>query len=659
MEKHKDLLKIPYDNLENIINNVITKDYNLRGNVYEACWRLVFASNYFPDYQLLKKDGSSYINEEILDLKIMRGNAEGSTDIRIKKDKDEYIYVSSKFHTDDKIQSKDNYGIKDIENDALKFKEQNNTINYSFILVVNNSQIVKEILKRSHLTNDDKSKFKIYGMTDLIRYWKCLNSYEFIKREIKMYGEVYTPPELINKMLDKFERIIFQIDKVNIWEIKDKTYIEPACGLAPFLFYVYLRLMNGLKNVFIDESERRRHILENMLYFNEIQEKNINIIKMIFRGDRYKLNINHGNFLEYDDKSKFDIILENPPYQLPDQGNNNGKSNGNTIWQHFVVKSLNLLHDNGFMLMIHPPGWRKPNTKRGKFNGLFDKLTKENQMYYLEIHDSNDGKKTFDCGTKYDWYLLQKKIPIYCIDVVDENGDHNWIDSRQWNWLPHSNFNNIKRLIDGHDKCSIVEPRSAYMSTKKSVSTIESKQFCYKLIHSTGKSGIRYLYSSCNNNGHFGIPKIIFGDSGIYNPIIDMDGIYGMSEHAIGIKISSENEGNEIINFLKSNYFQNILKSCIWSNFQIDRVLFTYFRKDFWKIVPNDSISEILISNEAIKNNSLFDETNDISRHQIDIIKTVKDLKEMFRKYKIPGVSKIRKSNINEYKNIIIEKLSL
>jgi hypothetical protein len=43
-------------------------------------------------------------------------------------------------------------------------------------------------------------------------------------------------------------------------------------------------------------------------------------------------------------------------------------------------------------VFIHPNGWRKPNTGKGKLNGLFKKMTKENIILYLEIHDVKDGK---------------------------------------------------------------------------------------------------------------------------------------------------------------------------------------------------------------------------------------------------------------------------
>lgn len=41
-------------------------------------------------------------------------------------------------------------------------------------------------------------------------------------------------------------------------------------------------------------------------------------------------------------------------------------------------------------------------------NGLFKLMTTDNTIIYLEIHNTQNGMKTFKCGTRYDYYLLQK-----------------------------------------------------------------------------------------------------------------------------------------------------------------------------------------------------------------------------------------------------------
>ena len=40
---------------------------------------------------------------------------------------------------------------------------------------------------------------------------------------------------------------------------------------------VYLRLINTLKDIIPNDEERKKHILENMLYMSELNKKNVYI----------------------------------------------------------------------------------------------------------------------------------------------------------------------------------------------------------------------------------------------------------------------------------------------------------------------------------------------------------------------------------------------
>lgn len=78
--------------------------------------------------------------------------------------------------------------------------------------------------------------------------------------------------------------------------------------------------MNGLKGCFPDLLDRRKHIIENMLYMSELDGHNCMVIRTLFNGTgEYKLNLNEGDSLCLDIKkkffkTKFDIIIGNPPY---------------------------------------------------------------------------------------------------------------------------------------------------------------------------------------------------------------------------------------------------------------------------------------------------------------------------------------------------------
>ena len=89
---------------------------------------------------------------------------------------------------------------------------------------------------------------------------------DFVKlraKENKDKGEVYTPHDIINKMLD--------MAKSEDWSNPDLTVLEQACGNGRFVIEMAKRFMDGLASVIPDENERFKHIMENILYACDIQ----------------------------------------------------------------------------------------------------------------------------------------------------------------------------------------------------------------------------------------------------------------------------------------------------------------------------------------------------------------------------------------------------
>jgi hypothetical protein len=207
-------------------------------------------------------------------------------------------------------------------------------------------------------------------------------------------------------------------------------------------------------------------------------------------------------------------------------------------------------------------------------------------MIYLSIHDIKDGKHIFNCGTKYDWYLIKNNnnnnnnITL----IRDKKNIMTQINLNKLDWLPNYNIKNVIKLIDnsGINNLEVIM-NSSYHATRKYVNDKQNNEYKYPCIHSTPKSGIRYMYSKINNKGHFGVSKVIFGESGINHVIVDIEGKYGMTQGAMGIIIDDIKEGENIKKALLSDKFSDVLKSCMWGNFRIEWKLFTYFRKDFWR----------------------------------------------------------------------------
>lgn len=390
--------------------------------------------------------------------------------------------------------------------------------------------------------------------------------------EKKLLGEVFTPLFLVEEMLDTLPK--------EVWTNPKLKWLEPGSGMGNFTICVFYRLMDGLKYYKKDEKEREKYIIENMLYMAELNPANVHICKSIFKAktNGYKVNIYEGDFLELDTKKvwgidKFDVIVGNPPYNAP------GKATGNTLWQKFVEKSLeHLMNGTGLFLFIHPPSWRKPESDRSKSKGLLKDLTFSRTMTFLKILGTEKASKIFKAGTAADYYLVKNKINDYKhkTKIIDEHQNISYIDISNWKWLPNFGYNIIKKMIDfstDYDN-RIIYNRGAYGTDRKHISDKKTKINKYPIIHTTPKSGVRYVYSSVNDKGHFGIPKVIFGDSGVDNAIIDFDGKYGMTENSMAIPIINERQGLFIHTFLKSNIFDYFRLATKWGNFRIDWRMF-------------------------------------------------------------------------------------
>tara|TARA_B110000285_G_scaffold192690_1_gene221232 strand:- start:38 stop:505 length:468 start_codon:yes stop_codon:yes gene_type:complete len=122
-------------------------------------------------------------------------------------------------------------------------------------------------------------------------------------------GEVFTPPELINEMLNQLPR--------DIWEDKDKTWFDPAVGKGNFPIIILKRLFVHLQEHIIDDEERLKHIIENQLYMAEYQEESAEFTDLVLSfGGRYKVNMYVGDTLSMPEDF-FDLSWEERQKKYP------------------------------------------------------------------------------------------------------------------------------------------------------------------------------------------------------------------------------------------------------------------------------------------------------------------------------------------------------
>ena len=226
----------------------------------------------------------------------------------------------------------------------------------------------------------------------------------------KATGEVFTPWGLVDEMM--------QTIPSEFWINPNHKILEPGSGFGPFAIWAYYRLMVGLKDGIPDEEERRKHIVENMLYMAEFNGVNVDISRTIFSSNGlYRPNIYHGDFLELNSEEEwgvgqFDLICGNPPYNK----NGVGKGGG-VLWPKIVYKSWELLNTDGLLVLVHPKGWRKPFDEEESKDNAAGKIWFDFKKYWLRnLVISDEKHKSFPVVDYYCWQktILQNETHIKC-----------------------------------------------------------------------------------------------------------------------------------------------------------------------------------------------------------------------------------------------------
>lgn len=364
-----------------------------------------------------------------------------------------------------------------------------------------------------------------------------------------------------------FEEIYNERLPESIFASDKTTFVDlQSAGLQSII-----PLVNKLREYGHSDDNIRSRVfafMENDVYFNYVMVK-FSDLPVTF--DIYKESID----------MKFDVVVGNPPYQQKV-----GDRKTEPLWNKFVLKSFNIVKEGGYVSLVHPSGWR---SSKGKFKNIQELILGEN-LVYLSMNDFNEGSKVFGVGTNFDYYVVQKSDKYIQTIISDVDGNQTTVNVKGMEFIPNGMFEKFNDIIakDGEEKVNVLYSRSQYGTDKTNMSKIMTQNNIYPCVYTiTQKDGVNLYYSDDRGDIHFDVPKVIWSNGlGTY-PIIDEDGVYGLTQFSYGIVDNVKNLENIKI-AMESEEFIKLMTYVKYTNNKYDYKIISTFKKDFWKQFINE-----------------------------------------------------------------------
>lgn len=281
--------------------------------------------------------------------------------------------------------------------------------------------------------------------------------------------EVFTPPNLVNQLLDRLPS--------SLWKDKDAKFLDPVSKTGVFLREIMRRLLVGLEKEIPDPQKRINHICENQLFGIAITELTaLSSRRSVYcsktANGKYSVcdsfKTEQGNIIfsriehtwvsgkcqycnasqaEYDRDGalethayqfihtdepnkifkdmKFDVIVGNPPYHLSDSG---AKASAMPLYHKFVQQAKKL--NPRYLTMIIPSRWFAGGKGLDDFRG--EMLNDDRLRKIVDFEDATECFPGVDIAGGICYFLWNRDSKGPC-EVINTRKETEVVSTRALN----------------------------------------------------------------------------------------------------------------------------------------------------------------------------------------------------------------------------------
>lgn len=343
---------------------------------------------------------------------------------------------------------------------------------------------------------DDSSSNEELSLTEQFSQLSHLLTKKLPKKVKKDNGIFFTPLDIITTIYNF-------ISDIKNYEVK--TILEPSCGSCQFI--------NFLNKKF--DGITIRGIEYNECIFKEIEKINF--------GNDNKVELVQFDFTKYEDKTKYDLIIGNPPYFVISKNKIDKKyakyiEGRPNIYTIFILHSLEMLDKKGVLVFVLPKSFlnclyydkiRKHINEKYKIlaiidHGMSDYIDTDQETCSIIIQNSRNTSKNsnyaimFGKNTIFNYNIEKLQQLVNNSTTLDEMGFEVNVGKVVWN--------QVKPLLTDEKKTLLIYSGdiSGNKLEPKKYSSVEKKNYINKkgivevmLVVNRGYGKGKYKFNYC------------------------------------------------------------------------------------------------------------------------------------------------------------------